>query len=106
MRESRTRFVTIACPNCGYEYLPAELFVSTIAFGNPGEIQRDDNGKIIDFTGTSLDLKETYECDKCGKTFKINGKMNFNVELDKTLDFDEDYSFKLTNDKITCKEDF
>ena len=32
--------------------------------------------------------------------------MNLTVELDKTLDFDEDYSFKLTDDKITCKEDF
>ena len=52
MRESRTKFITIACPNCGYEYLPAELFVSTRAFGNPGEIYRDDNGKIIDFTAT------------------------------------------------------
>ena len=106
MRELRTKFITITCPNCGYEYLPAELFVANVAFGNPGDIQRNDEGKIIDFTGKSLDLKETYECDKRGKTFKINGKMNFNVELDKTLDFDEDYSFKLTDDKITCKEDF
>ncbi len=106
MRESRTRFITIACPNCGYEYLPAELYVTPAILGDPSNIQRDENGKIIDFTGTSIDLKESYECDNCGKVFKIRGKMNFSAELDQELDFDEDYSFKLTDDKITCKEEF
>ena len=38
MKKSKNKFTVIVCPNCGYEYLQAELFVSTRAFGNPGEI--------------------------------------------------------------------
>ncbi len=106
MKETKNKFVVIECPNCGYEYLPAELFIPNAVFGNPGDIQRDESGKIIDFTGTSLDTKEVYTCDKCGKTFTIDAKMNFKVDIDQTLDFDSDYSYKLGNDKITCKEEF
>ena len=106
MKKSKNKFTVIACPNCGYEYLPAELYVGNCAIGQPLDIMRDEDGHIIDFTGSTVDLCETYECDKCGKIFNINGKINFTTTLNTTLDFDEDYSYKITDDKITCKEEF
>ena len=33
MKKSKNKFTVIACPNCGHEYLPAELYVGNCAIG-------------------------------------------------------------------------
>ena len=49
-------FSKIECPVCGYEYLPAEIFVPRAIFGTPGFIRRDVLGKIEAFSGTKEDF--------------------------------------------------
>lgn len=91
------KFITIECPNCGKEYLPAEIFIPKNFFGVPETIIRDDDGKIIDVVGTQMDLKETYSCDKCNYTFNIKAKVNFDSHMDDALNFDMDYERKVWN---------
>ena len=47
------KFEIIECPKCGYEYLPAEIFVPKYYFGTPENIERDEHGKIINYEGVS-----------------------------------------------------
>ena len=65
------KFEVIACPKCGREYLPAELYVPNAFFGRPRDIVRDVYGTILDYEGTSVDLQETYICDKCNTNFVV-----------------------------------
>ena len=37
----------IICPNCGAEYLPAEIFLPDSFLGRPGVVDKDSSGKII-----------------------------------------------------------
>ena len=41
------KIITIECPYCGAEYLPAEIIVPNSFFGKPTNIERDFNHKII-----------------------------------------------------------
>ena len=52
------KFETIACPVCKYEYLPAEIYIPQNYFGRPILIERDNDGKILSYEGTSIDLFE------------------------------------------------
>ena len=79
MRTKKLR--TITCPNCGREYLPAEIFVPNAFFGNPKIIMRDDLGKIEHFINSSLDDSESYICDSCNKKFNVTAKISFSTEL-------------------------
>ena len=36
------KFSVITCPFCGKEYLPAEIFIPKVFFGNPQIIYRND----------------------------------------------------------------
>ena len=98
------KFIIVKCPKCGYEYLPAEIF--TRAFlGKPDNIVRDDDGKIISFEGTTMDLSEVYNCDKCGCDFDIIAKPNFTTSENKELLFDEYYSVPNLCNTLVMSED-
>lgn len=84
----------IVCPKCGREYLPAEIFFPDNLLGRPTDIIRDDAGKIIFFSGTTMDLTEEFTCD-CGCCFKVEGNISFNIKTDPNKDFDEDYIVKI-----------
>ena len=45
----------------------------------------------MDYEGTSVDLAETYTCDRCGKKLKITAKCHFMVEEIKEEIFEEEY---------------
>lgn len=87
----KKKLTVITCPNCGKEYLPAEIFVPKMFFGNPEVISRDCDEKIISFSGSSMDLTESYRCDSCDKEFNVTAKVSFETSLNSELDFDTDY---------------
>lgn len=86
------RFEIIECPKCGRQYLPAEVFVPKAFFGKPRDIVRDVYGKILEFEDTSLDLSESFTCDKCNTTFDVKAKISFATNNNKLENFDEEYS--------------
>lgn len=98
------KFETISCPHCNYEYLPAELYVPSGFFGKPNMIERDENGKIISYEGSSIDLFETYTCDKCNHTFRVIAKVGFSTEEDKLENFDEEYTTSLNSRNLFLEE--
>ena len=99
-------FDTIICPYCKMEYLPSEIFIPNNFFGRPGDIERSGDGRIIQYTGTGMDLKEEYKCDCCGKTFFVSTQIKFNsTPTDPKNDFDEDYETPLKVKKYSLFED-
>lgn len=85
-------FVTIKCPKCGTEYLPAEIFVPSAYFGKPKDILRTVEGKIDYFSGKSLDTSERYVCDRCLTPFIVKSTVTFSSEADPKANFNEEYS--------------
>ena len=79
----------IKCPNCGAEYLPAEIFLPMDFFGRPQNVIKGVNGNILGYDGDDMDLKEQYECDYCGKTFTVSASVAFKAEVVRDI-FDED----------------
>lgn len=67
-------------------------------------IERDVNGKILSYEGTSIDLFEAYTCDKCNHTFRVISKIGFTTENDKLENFDEDYSTQLADCNLFLEE--
>ena len=67
----------IVCPNCGAEYLPAEIFYPNEFFGKPATIEKTSAGKIQFFTGTTLNTQETYTCDYCKRKMRIKADIDF-----------------------------
>lgn len=98
------KFETIACPHCKYEYLPAEIYIPKYYFGKPYAIERDVEGKILNYEGTSIDLFETYTCDKCNHTFRIISKIGFSTEEDKLENFDEEYCSPIHKNNLFLEE--
>ena len=74
------KFEIIECPKCKYEYLPAEIFIPNAFFGRPHDIERDENGKLVSYEGTSVDLFETYKCDHCNTEFRVVTKLQLTTE--------------------------
>ena len=73
MKQVKKRNYYIQCPNCGCEYTLAEIFIPNEFFGKPLEVERDaTTGKINTFFGKGMDTEETYNCDRCGKTFRVS----------------------------------
>ena len=99
------KFELIDCPKCGRQYLPAEIFVPKAFFGTPYDIVRDIYGNILDYEGTSVDLFETYTCDKCNTTFQVRTKMQFTTESTKLANFDEEYSTPLHKNTLFLEEE-
>ena len=82
----------IICPNCGYEYHPAEIFLPNSVIGNITYVDRDDEGHIISTISDTSDYTETYQCDRCSKVFSTTLEMSFTTKSVKTIDFDSDYT--------------
>ena len=85
------KFEIIECPRCGWQYLPAEIYVDRAFFGRPTRIDRDEIGRIIDYEGTSVDQFETYICDHCNVEFRTQCKMTMITEETRLANFDEEY---------------
>lgn len=71
----------IKCPQCGYEYLPAEIYMPNAFLGKPRDIDREHTtGRILEYMGNSMNLSETYICDNCDTEFKVTANINFNTQ--------------------------
>ena len=66
----------ITCPVCGAEYLPCEIYYPNQFLGRSIEIDKI-KGKIDSFSGTNMNLEETFTCDHCGSNFKVTAKVSF-----------------------------
>lgn len=73
--------IKITCPNCGAEYLPAEIFYPDNFLGNPKHISKTKQGKIEFYSGYNMNLKETYICDYCKRKMTVKSSINFSVEI-------------------------
>lgn len=85
----------IKCPKCGYEYLPSEIYLPNTFFGKNYRIDRDENGKIVNFSGEKMNLNESFECWNCHTAFKVHTVVMFQCSIDKEKNFNEDYETKL-----------
>ncbi len=99
------KFEIIECPCCGREYLPAEIFIPQNFFGRPRDIVRDVYGCILEYEGSSIDVGETYTCDKCNTTFQVRVKMNFTTESTKIENFDEEYVTPVFKNNLFLQEE-
>ena len=92
----------IVCPQCGYEYLPAEIYMPNSFLGKPKDITKEHmTGKILDYMGNSMNLTETYICDNCDTKFKVVANLNFNAQKLS----DSKYKTKFKKEKLFLKED-
>lgn len=101
----KEKMVTIKCPFCGCEYLPAEIYIPDAMIGHPKYIEKDINGKILNCYGKMYDPIEYYTCDKCNTRFKIKADTKFNTYIDNKTNFNEDYTISLKKNNIFLKED-
>ena len=81
----------IKCPECGTEYLPAEIFVPNAFFGKPNIIKRDTEGNILDYSGKGLDTEECFTCDKCNSTFNVKATISFDSYIVEEANFAKEY---------------
>lgn len=93
----------IICPVCGAEYAVCEIYMPKSFLGNM-TIEKDKNGKIIDYVGQDMDLKETYRCDYCNSKFNVSANVDFKTSS-KVNDFEKSYSTKLNKPQLKFKED-
>jgi hypothetical protein len=91
----KQQLIIINCPNCGAEYLPAEVFLPFNYFNKPFFIKKDENGKILNQLDGELNLYETYICDHCNKGFEIRSKIIFDTKVIEEEDFSEDFCVKI-----------
>lgn len=83
----------IKCPECGYEYLPCEIYYPQ-DLGNAHNIVRDMEGKILYYDGGNIDTSAEYKCDNCNTFFRVEAKINFSSFKDE-LKNKSDYRIKV-----------
>lgn len=101
---SKKRLITIDCPVCGEQYLPAEIFIPDAFLGKPSEIEKTFDGKIDYFNGKSMDTVEEYVCDKCGAKFKVVANVVFKTFEQISKNFTTTYVSPLHTEKVTLFE--
>ena len=104
MFNKRDRLITITCPTCGQNYLPAEIFIPDAFFGKPSEIEKTSDGKIDYFSGKGMDTVEEYVCDKCGAKFKVVANVMFKTFEQPGKNFTTTYVSPLHSEKVTLFE--
>lgn len=80
----------IKCPNCGAEYLPEEIFYPNSVFNKNLQVVRDEEGKIVFVNEDYFCLEEEFECEQCNCNFIIKSKINFQTDLVKEEEFEEE----------------
>ena len=99
----KRKVITISCPHCGAEYLPAEIYLPDSFLGKPFDIEKEGiSGKINDFFGESMNTEESYICDKCNQPFRVSARIQFITE---GTDFRKDYTTSLKKQSLFLSED-
>lgn len=94
----------IKCPNCGWEYLPGEIYLPNQFLGRPKDVERTLDGKILMNYGTNMDLEESFECENCKCAFKVFANVDFTTGKDVLRDFEEDYVVEMFPNRIVLEE--
>ena len=99
--------IIIKCCNCGAEYLPAEIFLPNDFLGKPNSIEKDINGRIINFFGSNMNMFEKYICDYCGERLNIEASVKFYTSVrDKNKNkYKNNYRTQLTKPSLFLQED-
>ena len=93
----------IVCPHCGYQYLPAEIYLPNSFLGKPEDITREGmSGNIQYYFGTNMNLDEKYICDCCNQPFQIHAKVQFNTE---GIDFSKPHKTMIKKQSLFLNED-
>ena len=95
--------IVVVCPHCGSEYLPSEILMEDGLLGDVSNIVKTSQGKIVGYSGTSLNIKDEYVCDYCNKPFEVRGKLH--LESFPKEEFDEESTTPLFKDRIDLPED-
>ena len=102
----KEEIIKIKCPYCGQEYLPSEIYVPKAFFGTQKNIERSYDGKIVDYDGDDMDLRESYKCDCCDNIFYVDTQIKFvTSKEDEKYNFDSDYSTELKVKKYSLFEE-
>lgn len=72
--------------------------------GTIKEVEKDEKGRILVYSGKDMDLKEEYRCDYCNSKFTVTASVNFKCTSD-MVDFNKNHVTKLKTPKLTFKED-
>ena len=105
MKNKKEKLVTIKCPYCNSEYLPAEIYVPNALVGHPKYIEKDIEGRILNCYGKMWDPIEYYICDKCNTRFKIKADVKFTTYIDHKNNFNEDFKMSIKKKNLFLNED-
>ena len=97
----KLQFITF--PECGAQYLPCEIYYPDEFLGKSYQIDKVD-GQIEAIGGTSMNLTETYTCDKCNTKFETTAKISFKTAVVDKYDFSKSYVTPLFEEKLTLDE--
>lgn len=92
----------IKCPDCGAEYLPAEIFYPDDLIGKPKDIEKDVYGKLLYFAGSDSCLEEKYCCDYCGRVMTVSANLSFNAT---TQNFKKTHTTKFKKPSLFMNEE-
>ena len=95
----------LKCPHCDYEYLPGEIFIPNYVIGQPTEIERSVDGKIMVFDDLHQSNEEVFTCIKCNKTFNARANVTYETWVAQKFDFDNEYKSTVYTDRIYLKEE-
>ncbi len=100
----KKRYDIITCPGCGYEYTAGELFIPKYFLGEPKNLIRDENNKIIHDEGFIMDNKTYFICYNCNTPFKIRAQIQFITTPDNVKNMNEEYTTKINTNKLILEE--
>ena len=68
--------IHLECPFCHAQYLPGEIYMPGALIGQPSDIVKDADGKIICVDYKKVDSmpnsKETFICEYCDQPFDVD----------------------------------
>ena len=100
----RKKTPKIICPKCGTQYLPGEIYLPESFLGQPNQIIKNCYGEILDYYGGSMNLSETYQCDKCDTVFSVKATVQFNTSVKDELNIKTPYKTKFSKEKLILPE--
>lgn len=94
-QNQKKNWQVIKCPHCGYEHVPAEIFMPGELIGRTKTVIRDALGKIIyvEYYDEEEPIATTkYFCDNCDRPFVVEPVVSYKVSKEvEELDFKEQY---------------
>lgn len=89
--KTKNAVTILNCPHCKAEYFPNEIILPSYLIGKERDVVKDSEGKIVTYKSSGCITQEKYICDYCNKPFKVNVKLQYQIDSDNGDDFSEDY---------------